>query len=416
MAPAGKRGFCYVCGMRILFIANITPWPMHGGAHLRIFNLMERVAARHEVSIGCHAWNDADRRGVAELNRMGFPATAGTTWWGSTWRQIKPGVRYALRGIPPDAAQYQAPELHRLISEGNYDVLQIEESSLAPYAASMPRHRRIQTVITLHNVQFLQDRRIAEIESTRSRRMWRSLNARWMRHYEPRMSARFDRVITVSHDDRDALLRRSPGLRVDVIPNGVATRDLTPLPPHRGRPALVFVGTLAYRPCVDGAVWLVNEILPLLRRTQPELDVWIVGKQPSAEVLALAGPGVFVAGEVDDVRPYYARSSIAVVPLRAGGGSRLKILEAMALGRCVVSTTIGAEGLRVLPGTHVAIADDTASFATAIGALLANEPRRSAMEQAARRLVETEYDWDIIANAQLGIYDELADRASSPSP
>ena len=393
--------------MRILFIANITPWPMHGGAHLRIFNLMKRIAARHDVSIGCHAWNDADRAGVADLNRMGFPATAGTTWWGSTSRHVKPGLRYALRGIPPDAAQYQAPELHRLISEGNYDVLHIEESSLAPYAASIPRNRGIRTVITLHNVQFLQDRRIAEIESSFSRRMWRSFNARWMRRYEPRMAAGFHRVITVSSDDRDALRRRAPGLRVDVIPNGVATQDLAPLPPHRGRPALVFVGTLAYRPCVDGAVWLVKEILPLLRRTFPDLDVWIVGKQPTAEVLALAGPGVFVAGEVDDVRPYYARSSIAVVPLRAGGGSRLKILEAMALGRCVVSTTIGAEGLHVQPGIHVAVADDTASFAAAIAELLADDTRRRAMEQAARHLVETEYDWDAIAAKQLEIYEQL---------
>lgn len=400
--------------MRILFIANITPWPPRGGVHLRILNLMERVAAHHDVSIGCHAWNDADRQGVADLNRRGIPATAGTVWWGSMWRHAVPGLKRALRGIPPDTAQYQAPELHQLIREGNYDLLHVEESNLAPYGESVPRNRRIHKVITLHNVQFLQDRRIAQIESSLPRRMWKSGNARWMRSYEPRVARTFDRVITVSNDDRAHLQRQAPDLRVDVVPNGVATRDLTPLPPHRGRPALVFVGTLSYRPCVDGAIWLVREILPLLRQTHPDVDVRIVGKQPTAEVLALAGNGVVVAGEVDDVRPYYAHATLALAPLRAGGGSRLKILEAMALGRCVVSTTIGAEGLNVVPGEHLAIADDAAGFAAAIGRLLSDTARRDAMATAARHLVEAEYDWDDIAARQLAIYNDLSPRTLSP--
>ncbi len=396
--------------MRILFIANITPWPAHGGVHLRILHLLQQTAREHEVALGCHVWNDADRAGVVELNRQGIPTTGGTMWWASA-RHALPALRRALRGIPPESAQYQAAEIHALIRAGDYDVLHIEESILAPYAESAPRDRGIRTVITLHNVHFVQGRRIARIEPSLLRRAWAWFNAGWMQYYEPRMAATFDRVIAVSEEDRALLTQRVPALRVDVVPNGVDTRALVPLARNRGRPALLFVGSMAYRPCVDGAVWLVREILPLLRRSHPDLDVWIVGKQPNAEVRALAGAGVFVTGEVDDVRSYYGRSTLAVAPLRAGGGSRLKILEAMALGRCVVTTTIGAEGLRVTPGTHLAVADDTAAFARAVAALLDDESGRDAMVGAARDLVEAEYDWGDIAARQRAIYSELAREA-----
>jgi glycosyltransferase involved in cell wall biosynthesis len=194
---------------------------------------------------------------------------------------------------------------------------------------------------------------------------------------------------------------------VDVIPNGVDTHALRPLPPAEGPPALVFVGSMMYRPCVDAAVWLVREILPLVRRTHPDVAVWIVGRGPVPEVTALAGNGVFVTGEVEDVAPYYRRATLAVAPLRAGGGTRLKILEAMALGRVVVSTTVGAEGLRVDDDTHLAIADDAQSLANAIVALLNDHDHRDRLARAARALVEAEYDWDRIGASHLALYDGL---------
>ncbi|CAN5566876.1 glycosyltransferase [soil metagenome] len=393
--------------MRILFIANITPYPAHGGVHLRILNLLERTARVHDVRLGCHVWNDADREGVRQLNERGIPTVGGTMWWRSM-RHALPALRRAMRGIPPETAQYQAEEIHDLIRAGDYDVLHIEESILAPYLTSIPRGSRARSLITLHNVHFVQGRRIAGIESSLLRRAWVAFSARWMAYYEPRMVATFDRVITVSDDDRALMRAAAPAVAVDVIPNGVDTKQLQPLPPHRGRPAILFIGSMAYRPCVDAAVWLVREILPGIQRAIPDLDVWIVGKQPTAEVRALAGPRVHVTGEVDDVRPYYQRCTLAVAPLRAGGGSRLKILEAMALGRCVVSTSIGAEGLHVTDGVDVAIADVASEFAARIEMLLADAAKRDAMAATARKLVEAEYDWDTIAARQLVIYEELA--------
>jgi glycosyltransferase involved in cell wall biosynthesis len=399
--------------MRILFVANVTPWPAHGGIHLRILNLLERTAQRHHVVLGCHVWNDADRESVRELNARGIPTVGGTMWWASA-RHVWPALKRALRGIPPETAQYQAEEVHALIRAGDYDVIHIEESILAPYLASVPAGKDIRSVITLHNVHFVQGYRIASIEPFWWRRAWVGFSARWMAWYEPRMVAAFDRVITVTEDDRRALQAVAPAVRVDVVPNGTDTVALQPLPAHTGRPALLFIGSMAYRPCIDAASWLVREILPAIQREVPDVDLWIVGKHPTPEVLALGSDHVFVTGEVDDVRPYYERCTVAVAPLRAGGGSRLKILEAMALGRPVVSTTIGAEGLDVVDGEHIAIADDAQSIAARVLAFLADEHARASMVAAARALVVSEYDWDSIAAGQLVIYEELL-AAMAPS-
>ncbi len=398
--------------MRILSIANVTPWPPRSGITLRILRLLERVAATHEVTLGCHTWDAADRDGVETLTRRGIRTVGGAVRPASLRSHAWRGVRAALRGVPPETAQYQAPELHALIRAGEYDLLHIEESILAPYAASVPAGRRIPRVLTLHNVHFVQEARLARIEPSLAGRARRRFNGAWMRSYEPRMAMAFDRVVAVTEDDRRALQARAPALRVDVVPNGVDTHALRPLPPPAGPPAVLFVGSMFYRPCVDGAVWLVREILPLLRRTLPALEVWLVGKGPTAEVRALAGAGVHVVGEVDDLVPYYARATLALAPLRAGGGSRLKILEAMALGRAVVSTTIGAEGLGLTAGTHVAIADDAHAFAERVSALLDDAGSRASMERAARALVERDYDWDDLAARLLALYADLSPGAT----
>lgn len=393
--------------MRILSLANVTPYPAHGGVHLRILNLLERIARHHEVTLGCHMWDETDQNGIDELKRRGINAVGSMVRPASVRRHGLQALGAALRGIPPETVQYQTPALRELVRAGNYDLLHVDESILAPYAADCPRGGRIHRVLTLHNIHFVQDRRIAAIEPSAPRRMMKRINAAWMWRYEPAAAATFDRCIAVSEEDRAALLARAPSVAVDVVPNGVDTKTLRPLPEHGGPPSLLFVGSMAYRPCTDAAIWLVREILPLIRAQHPDAEVWIVGKQPPPEVLALAGPGVYVMGAVPDVRPYYGRATMAVVPLRAGGGSRLKILEAMALGRAVVSTTIGAEGLGVVDGHDVALADDPAALAATVNRLLANPDLRRQLEARARATVQARFDWDDLADRQLRIYQAL---------
>ena len=371
-----------------------------------MFHLARRIAQKHEVTIGCHTWDETDRANAELLSREYFPTITGPVYPFSS-RHILPSISAALHGRPPETAQYQSPILHNLVHTGNFDIIQIEETLLAPYAESLPRAAATKTVLTFHNIHFQQTRRIAALETSPLRRAMRHGNAAWMRQYEPRLARRFHRVITVTPDDRDLLSPTAPGIPIDVLPNGVDTKALVPLPENAGPPALVFVGTMNYRPCIDGAQWLVREILPLLRSQIPDLALWIVGRSPAPEVAALAGNGVHVTGTVPETTPYYSRSSVAVVPLRAGGGSRLKILEAMALGRPVVSTTIGAEGIDAGDNTHLLLADTPGDFANVVLRLLRDAALRQTLATRARHHVETTHDWDLIAARQLQIYREL---------
>jgi glycosyltransferase involved in cell wall biosynthesis len=387
--------------MRILFLTNLAPYPPRGGVQLRVWNIAKRVARHHEVTIGCHVWSPEEAAG---LDGCGLPAVTGAIW-AANWSHVAPAVRGAFRGRPPELAQYYSPVIRDLLRTSQFDLVQFEETLLAPYLDDLPRGPK--TVLTLHNVHFEQGRRMAGLEGQWWRRGWRKLNAGWMRYYEPGVTARFDRAVAVTEEDRALMLRVRPRLSVDVIPNGVDTERCRPLPEPTGRNAVLFVGTMNYLPCADGAVWFVREILPILRRLQPEMELWIVGRDPTAEVRALAGPGVFVTGEVDDVKPYYERAKVTIAPLRGGGGSRLKILESMAFGRAMVSTTIGAEGLRVRHDEHILIADDCHQFAESIHSLLADSARRQSLTQNARGLVEEHYDWESLASRYLTIYDDL---------
>jgi glycosyltransferase involved in cell wall biosynthesis len=157
----------------------------------------------------------------------------------------------------------------------------------------------------------------------------------------------------------------------------------------------------------DAVLYFCSEILPRIRRVVSEVEVWVVGADPPPEVRRLSGDGVHVTGRVDDVVPYYRRSSVCVVPLRAGGGTRLKILEAMALGRPVVSTTIGCEGLDVVDGEHLLIADSPEQFADKTVRLLTDRASYQRITTKARQLVVDRYDWDVVARQLLEIYSEM---------
>jgi glycosyltransferase involved in cell wall biosynthesis len=188
------------------------------------------------------------------------------------------------------------------------------------------------------------------------------------------------------------------------VPNGVDTDGYQILPEPAAN-GLLFIGSMSYAPCADGAVWFCNAILP---QVQPaDAEMWVVGRSPGPDVQALASDKVHVTGWVEDILPYYERTRIAVVPLRAGSGTRLKILEAMALGRAVVSTTIGAEGLAVHDGEHLFIADDPQTFAEKVSRLLQDDDLRRAMVLRARELVVNHYDWKALARQMIGIYEAV---------
>jgi glycosyltransferase involved in cell wall biosynthesis len=233
---------------------------------------------------------------------------------------------------------------------------------------------------------------------------------RRLRRYEAQVCRRADRVLAVSEADAAALRRLAPGLDVPVIPNGIDTRAYRPETPNPNdqipKDALVFTGTMDFRPNIDAVLWFAREVLPRIQAEIPDARFLVVGQRPHKRLDALRGnPAVTLTGQVEDTRPYIAGAAVYVAPLRMGGGTRLKLLEAMALGKAVVATRLGAEGYPVTDGREMRLADTPADFAAAAVALLRDPQRRETLGRAARAFVEERYDWRVIVPRVEAAYD-----------
>jgi glycosyltransferase involved in cell wall biosynthesis len=290
----------------------------------------------------------------------------------------------------------------------DFDVVQIEDSCMAIYLESVSYRDEMGTLLSFNDIISKKYARMSKLESKLTRRLRQAVYSHTMRSWEPRVGEQFDCCLAVSEDERRELIGANPKLSVEVVPNGVDTVEHQLLPDEANSPAVIFVGNMDYRPNVDAVTFFCRDILPRIRSSFPDLEMWIVGLNPRDEVKQLEGRGVHVTGRVDDVQPYYQRSTVCVVPLRAGGGTRLKILESMALGRPVVSTTVGCEGLDITDGEHLFVADSPELFAEKTIRLLKEDRLRYGMSERARQLVERRYDWGAIANRLLDIYTSVA--------
>ena len=220
-----------------------------------------------------------------------------------------------------------------------------------------------------------------------------------------------DGVVAVSEADKAALQQLVPGLDVTVVPNAVdmeyySSADIRPAP--LSSHSLVFTGKMDFRPNVDAVLWFCREVLPLVRSKMPDVRFYIVGRSPHRRVLRLAdAPAVTVTGYVDDVRSYIAGACVYVAPLRIGGGTRLKVLEAMAMSKPIVSTSLGCEGFEgLVPGRELLLADAPQEFAQQVIELLDDASRRKRLGRAARRFVEQRYDWRLIVPRLEQIYEK----------
>ena len=216
-------------------------------------------------------------------------------------------------------------------------------------------------------------------------------------------------MVAVSDADRLALQRIVPGLDVTVVPNGVNLQQYRPASgkrtPTLAAPVLAFTGKMDFRPNVDAACWFADEVLPRIRKAMPAVTFAVVGRDPHPRIQELAGrPGILVTGYVDDDLPYFQDATVYVVPLRVGGGTRLKVLTAMAVENAIVSTTLGCEGLGVQSGSELILADSAEEFAAQTLALLDDDARRRALGHRAREFVSQRYSWPAIAPRLEQIY------------
>jgi glycosyltransferase involved in cell wall biosynthesis len=377
--------------MKVLFVAGACPYPPDSGGTVRTFNLLKRLCSRHEITLVAPSKPGVDLDDVfgGRLVRAIAVTSPGRTMRRALGSLLSP-LPYIVRAHENPAMR---AAVHDALATDHFDLLHCDSISVVP---AIP-DAAVAKTFNAHNIEAM----IWERYVREERRPWmipvlRSQLAK-VAAYEADLPRQFDCCIAVSEEDRAEMRRRYGAENVSVVANGVDLDFYSALP-DQCAPGVAFVGSLDWRPNQDAVRWLLESIWPLVLAQAPGARLCVVGRRPPHWVASLCGrANASLCADVPDVRPYLADASVLVVPLRIGGGSRLKILEAMAAGRSIVSTTIGAEGLDVRAGEHLMIADEPASFAREVVSLLGDPARRQSLAGAGRALVESQYGWDRIS-------------------
>jgi len=400
--------------MEILLITNGLPYPPTHGGKVRAWNLLRNIARHHNITLLSLLDTPDDALHVPVLRQ--YCRRVETVL--KKRRRPKPQLlrrllKTILKGQPPrnGITYYSAMEakIRQVTTEQTFDIIQIEQSSMAPYIEFVQNARKSARIISLYDVGVTQIKRIGQVQANNFQsRFWAALDSFFLLRWEPSyLAQQFDRCVVVSSIDAAFLRQSNPNLQLTVVPNGVDTTQYNVLSEPTDSKEIVFVGNMRYAPNVDGALFFCKEIFPLIKQQVPNVKLLLVGSTPTAAVQSLTADDVVVTGFVESVVPYYQNSIVSVVPLRAGSGTRLKILESMALGRPVISTTLGAEGLAVTHGKNILIADTPADFARQTAQTLNNLTLRQQLIAKGRQLVEQEYDWQRIAQKLLKLYEDV---------
>jgi glycosyltransferase involved in cell wall biosynthesis len=406
--------------MRLIWIAPYLPYPILHGGKARVFNLLARLSTRHEVHFV--AINDT-HEDYPSLGPLATVCASITLLPHHTPTSVVSRVAEVLSPRPMAVSEFTSREGERavckLLAAHAFDAAVVEQVQAGEYLRPVAR-AGVPTLLVCHNVERRIWQGFARYAPTAKKRLRAELEARKMARYEPRALRRATARLAVSEDDR-RLLERAAHVPCGLSPNGVDV-DYFAFQPRQDRPPelswrLIMTGSMSYAPNIDAAQYFLDSILPRLRQLHPAVEVRFVGSAPSPELLARqdAAGQVRFTGFVDDVRPYVAESDLFIAPLRHGGGTRLKLVEAMAQGIPVVTTTAGCEGLAVTAGDQLWIADTPEAFADGIARLMADEALRRSMAANARTLVERGYGWERIAVDLEGELRRIASRAGTPA-
>ena len=392
--------------MRVLQLAPRVCWPLDTGAKLRNYHLA-RVLSR-DAQVTLLAFGDSVSAELQDVYDKIVTVPRGSGY------SLGKLLRGAVGRTPLPLLNYTSQEmtnaLSRLFTANEFDVVQVESIHLMNYLRTI--RASLQRAVVLcdwHNIESELMQRYSEQEKSAPRRAYARRTARLMKDFEQRALAEFDAHVAVSQRDAEALRSVSPSAKVFVVENGVdRSYYATDGSQSNARNRIVFVGSMDYHANVEGVVKFARSVWPAVHRQKPELVFTIVGKDPAPTVRQLSSiEGIEVTGSVDDVRPYYREAVAAIVPLNVGGGSRLKILEALAAGVPVVSTTLGAEGLHVRDGEDILIADGEDRLTKALINLVDDEKWRARLISGGHALVAERYDWARLGAKLFECYQHL---------
>ncbi|MBI3948459.1 MAG: glycosyltransferase [Armatimonadetes bacterium] len=394
-------------GFRVLVVSPTLPYPPSWGFGIRVYQFLRHLSRRHEVTLLTYvapedeAHVEALRSVCADVRAVPLPCagSAGKRLWQA--RSILSPASFQRRRLR--TPQMQAA-LDRLLAEREVDIIQVESSQMAGFDFG----RRAPVLLDEHNIEYELLHRMCRSERSPARRVFNWLEYLKFRREEQRAWRRASGLILTSEREERIVAARVSGRPTLVAPNGVDTDYFRPGPSAPDPNHLVFSGLMRYRPNADAAAHFVRDILPRIRRVRPDTILTLVGRAPTDDVKRLAGPNVVVTGGVPDVRPYVARASVFVVPLRMGGGTRLKVLEGLAMGKAMVSTPLGCEGIDVRHGEHLLVAEDPDAFAQATLRLMDDAALRESLGRRGRLLVERDYDWAGVVRRLEAFYAEAA--------
>lgn len=402
--------------MRVLFLSQIVPYPPHGGVLQRGYNILRQLGQLAEVHLLAFVHPDAlPTPTTLDESRRELGRFCRTVEYFPLWVKKSPAHKAVALALSLGSREPFGAIAHRSRAFGHsvaaatraarFDIIHVDTIGLASFV-DLDRPPAA-TVLTHHNIESMLMARRSQVESGRAARAFLAREAAKLAEAERRIPPRFDLNIVMSENDRSALAASAPDARSTVVPNGVDTDYFSPAP-DRETPALIYGGGMNMFANRDAVMHFLAEVWPAIRAARPDVRFFAVGQDPPRELVAMAerDAQIVVTGYVTDIRDYIAQAAVYVVPLRVGGGTRLKVLDAMAMGKAMVSTSLGCEGIGVTSGEHLLIADTPQAFADATLMLLADPQRRMALGRAARALVEREYSWPVVGRQLLGGYQE----------
>lgn len=409
--------------MKILFLSQIVPYPPHGGVLQRGYNIIREICKYNEVHL--LAFNHPDILGSSqaiEESRQALGKHCASIEYFPLWPKKTALHKLAAFGLgmlypkPFSVLAHKSTDyaraVRRFMGESDIGLMHIDTIGLAPYralAAGRP------CVLTHHNIESRLMERRAEVETDLLHKFYVGTQARRLRAYEASQSPAFDMNIVMSPIDERELREIAPGTATAIVPNGVDTDYFQPSVEGHEK-AAIYTGGMNMYANKDAVLYFLKDIWPAVLREHPDARFYAIGQDPPEELRehARREPSVVVTGYVDDVRPYVRKAAVYVVPLRVGGGTRLKVLDALAQGKAIVSTSLGCEGIAATDGRNIRIEDTPEGFSARVNALFSDAETRRVLGTAARELAVSQYGWGAIGAGLQQVYEDVLRSKSDP--